>query len=170
MNASHVLATLLTGLLLGQQALAAGQNDHRHPPQAGEGHHSSATAAGQPGQLDQVSRTIEVQADDRMRFTFSDTAPIRVGETIRFVVTNNGQLPHEFVIATAGEHRAHGQMMAAMASGAAMSHHSMPNALSLAPGEQKTLIWRFSQGDAIEAACNLPGHYQAGMHQALPVH
>ncbi len=170
MQRTFALTTLLAGLLLGQPALAAGQGDHSHHAENQAGHHNMTTAAGQPGQADQIDRTIEVRADDRMRFSFSDQAPIKAGETIRFVVSNNGQLPHEFVIATAREHRAHGQMMAAMAADADMQHHSMPNALSLAPGEQKTLIWQFAQGTEVEAACNLPGHYQAGMHQALPVH
>ena len=47
--------------------------------------------------------------------------------------------------------------------------HDEGNAISLAPGETHLLIWTFSQAGAFEAACHLPGHYEAGMKAALDV-
>ena len=48
-------------------------------------------------------------------------------------------------------------------SGAAMGHDD-PNSVLLNPGETKELVWRFSGRDQqLEFACNVPGHYQAGM-------
>jgi len=38
------------------------------------------------------------------------------------------------------------------------------------PGETKTLDYTFTQSNAgkqLEFACHLPGHYEAGMHQAI---
>jgi len=34
----------------------------------------------------------------------------------------------------------------------------------LEPGESKEVVWKFSEKSSIEFACNVPGHYQAGMY------
>ena len=41
--------------------------------------------------------------------------------------------------------------------------HSHNNSVLLSPGERGELIWKFSNSVNIEAACNVPGHYEAGM-------
>ena len=41
--------------------------------------------------------------------------------------------------------------------------HSHSNSVLLAPKEKKNLIWKFHNTSSIEIACNVPGHYQAGM-------
>jgi uncharacterized cupredoxin-like copper-binding protein len=41
--------------------------------------------------------------------------------------------------------------------------HDHPNSVLLKPGERKELIWKFPQDAVLEFACNLPGHYEAGM-------
>ena len=41
--------------------------------------------------------------------------------------------------------------------------HSHSNSVLLSPGETAELIWKFSNSIDIEAACNVPGHYDAGM-------
>ena len=41
--------------------------------------------------------------------------------------------------------------------------HSHSNSVLLSPGESTELIWKFSNTLDIEAACNVPGHYDAGM-------
>ena len=49
---------------------------------------------------------------------------------------------------------------------AAMGHgmqHDDPNMVMVAPGKRAELTWTFSQSTPIEFACNVPGHYQAGM-------
>jgi uncharacterized cupredoxin-like copper-binding protein len=52
---------------------------------------------GQPGDPSQVSRTITMTMSDAMRFT-PDRIEVRKGETIRFVLQNEGQLRHELVL------------------------------------------------------------------------
>ncbi len=43
--------------------------------------------------------------------------------------------------------------------------HDDPNSLLLDPGESGELLWRFADGHKkLEFACNVPGHYQSGMH------
>lgn len=147
--ASLALLVALTG-----SAMASGS--HAGEPQA--------SAAGKPGLVAAVDRTIQIDGDDNMRFKPA-TVSVKQGETVRFEVTNSGQLPHEFVIATAAEQREHQQMMLSMPN----MQHAEPNALSLQPGETKTLIWQFTQPGNIQFACHEPGHYAAGMKGTVKV-
>lgn len=39
-----------------------------------------------------------------------------------------------------------------------------PNSVLLEPGQSEEIVWRFSKKGNIEFACNVPGHYQAGMY------
>ncbi|MNG22690.1 Copper binding protein, plastocyanin/azurin family [compost metagenome] len=41
--------------------------------------------------------------------------------------------------------------------------HDDPNTVMLEPGQSAELTWTFSQSTGLEFACNIPGHYQAGM-------
>ncbi len=109
---------------------------------------------------------------------------VKAGETVRVVVTNKGQLVHEFNIGTAAIHAAHQdemQMMvdhgvlmadridmhAAMAVQASMGHgmHDEPNSIRLEPGKSDDVVWSFPEDASVtlEFACNVPGHYDAGM-------
>ena len=45
--------------------------------------------------------------------------------------------------------------------------HSHSNSVLLAPKEKGILIWKFENAVDIEVACNVPGHYQAGMIAAV---
>lgn len=127
--------------------------------------HSMESLAGKPGDESNVSRTITVTADDSMRFTH-EPFNIQDGETIKFVVTNNGAIPHEFAIGTKDEHTEHGQMMMASPD---MHHGPGGNAITVKPGETLELIWAFENAWQIEVACNIPGHYQAGMHSPVNI-
>ncbi len=54
-------------------------------------------ALGKPGDPNKVSRTIRVDMNDAMRF-IPDRISIKRGETIKFLVTNSGNLKHEMVL------------------------------------------------------------------------
>ena len=41
--------------------------------------------------------------------------------------------------------------------------HSHSNSVLLSPDEKGELVWKFSNKAKIEAACNVPGHYEVGM-------
>ena len=41
--------------------------------------------------------------------------------------------------------------------------HSHSNSVLLEPKQKKDIIWKFDNAINIEVACNVPGHYQAGM-------
>lgn len=104
------------------------------------------------------TRTINVAASDMMRFT-PENWNIKSDEVIKFVVTNTGNMEHEFVIGNLSEMREHAQMMKAMPG----MKHDEANAVSLAPGEVKNVIFSFNNSGAFQAACNIPGHFEAGM-------
>jgi uncharacterized cupredoxin-like copper-binding protein len=144
--------------------------------------HAKTVAFGEPGGSSEVSREIEVTMMDN--YFEPETINIRAGETVRFVIKNYGDFLHEFNIGTTAMHAAHQEeMMTMMEHGMltataidedmmSMNHsdggmsghvHDDPNSVLLEPGETKELIWKFVEATDLELACNVPGHYDAGM-------
>jgi uncharacterized cupredoxin-like copper-binding protein len=127
------------------------------------GGHGTASI-GEPGKAAQVSRTIEVQMLDTMRYTPADFT-VKQGETIRFVVTNVGKLKHEFVLGTDKDLKEHYEVMKKFPE----MEHSDPNMVSLEPGKTGEVIWKFSKSGSVSIACLHPGHYDAGMKGKVTV-
>jgi uncharacterized cupredoxin-like copper-binding protein len=127
---------------------------------AGHSHGAKATF-GSPGKESEVTRTIEVETSDNMRFKPA-SFEVKMGETIRFVVKNTGQLKHEFSIGDRTAQRAHAQMMKEMPG---MRHEDDQATVTLEPGQTKTVMWKFDKKSKspTEIACHEPGHYEAGM-------
>ncbi len=119
---------------------------------------AQAATFGHPGKAAQVNHTIKITAMD-IRFD-KVRLHVRAGETVRFIVTNKGQLTHEFIIGDARKQAEHEQEMQKMA-GMVMPDES--NGITLKPGQTKTLIWTFGQKGEVEFACHVPGHFAAGM-------
>jgi uncharacterized cupredoxin-like copper-binding protein len=121
---------------------------------------------GHPGKPAEVTRTIHVTATDGMRLVF-DRQDIHPGDVVRFVVTNSGKMQHEFGIEDEKGQIEHAREMMAMPD----MQHDDPNVVSLAPGQTKSLIWSFTamRDKHLVFACNIPGHYQAGMVQRVTV-
>ncbi len=129
---------------------------------ADAGHdHGKNTTFGSPGKESEITRTIEVQASDDMRFT-PGKIEVRQGDTIKFIVTNVGRIRHEFSIGDRASQRAHALMMKKMPN---MKHEDDPATVTVEPGEAKALVWKFDKKPAspLEFACHEPGHYDAGM-------
>jgi uncharacterized cupredoxin-like copper-binding protein len=121
-------------------------------------------AIGKPGVAAKATRTITIDMSDTMRFTPS-TIQVRRGETIRFVVTNSGQLKHEFNLGTEADLKAHYAQMLKFPE----MEHDEPNLVSLAPGKTGEVIWQFTQAGTVHFACLHPGHYEAGMKGTVAV-
>ena len=119
---------------------------------------------GKPGDPTKVSRTVEVDMTDAMRFT-PVTISVKKGETVRFVVKNSGQLKHEMVLGTAKELREHAALMKKFPE----MEHEDPNQLSLEPGKSGELVWQFTRPGTFEFACLQPGHFDAGMRGKIAV-
>lgn len=58
----------------------------------------------------------------------------------------------------------HGGEAGSSGHASASSGHGHANSVMVQPGETKELIWHFAQVDNVRFGCNVPGHYQAGMH------
>ncbi|MEQ8335437.1 cupredoxin domain-containing protein [Nisaea sp.] len=178
MSSSNILgavlgASLSFALLTSGPALAAGSH--------GGGHGMHDKKIGGPGDPAKVSRTIEITMHDN--FYEPESLNIKEGETIRFVIRNAGEFVHEFNIATAAMHEAHRPEMmmmvehgvlepdrinheAAKAMQASMGHgmHDEANSVLLEPSKSGEIIWTFPENAELEFACNVPGHYETGMH------
>ena len=120
---------------------------------------TEAFAFGHPGTAAKADRTVKITALDTMRFVPA-TVRVRPGETVRFVVTNEGKLVHEFILGDRREQAEHEREMQRM-GGMAMPDEA--NGVTLQPGQTKTLIWTFGKAGVVEYACHQPGHYAAGM-------
>lgn len=127
-------------------------------------HDDEATPFGEPGKAAQVSRTVEVRAADNMRYTPASIT-VRRGETIEFVLKNTGKLTHEFVLGDAKELKEHAALMRRYPD----MEHDDPNMAKLAPGGTTKLIWKFTRAGAVDFACLIPGHYEAGMQGHIRV-
>ena len=143
-----------------------------------------AYAFGQPAPANKATRSVEVTLQD---IAFSpNSVNVKDGETVRFVLVNKGRLLHEFNLGDAAMHAEHQKEMLKMqASGmltatgmgamdhSAMGHgamkHDDPNSVLVEPGKTAELTWTFAKATGLEFACNLPGHYQAGMVGKLNV-
>ncbi len=131
--------------------------------------HSKKMVGGEPGKASEVARTIRLVAGD-IKFD-KKTITVKAGETVRFVVTNKGEMVHDLTLGTekvqAGDrkegHRK--EMLEMMNKGMELGKmdHSDPNAVTIKPGESKELIWKFEKAQTFEFACNVPGHYESGM-------
>lgn len=159
--------TSLSALLIASTFLVAA------PALANEGmmhHHTEAEAAafGHPGEAKKVDRTITITATE-IAFDVKNIT-VKAGETVRFVIINKGEQPHELSIGSADEMAEHRQMMVDMA-GMNMSemHHGEGNSVSTEPGETKELIWQFGKAGSYEFSCNYPGHSEIGMTGPLVV-
>jgi uncharacterized cupredoxin-like copper-binding protein len=84
---------------------------------------------------------------------------VRRGEQVRFVLRNNGEEDHEFVLATVPENRKHAEVMKTHSD----MGHDDPNAKRVLPYGNADLIWKFTKRGEFEFACLIPGHYEKGM-------
>ena len=42
--------------------------------------------------------------------------------------------------------------------------HSHSNSVMLEPNKTGEIIWKFTKNLNLQMACNIPGHYESGMH------
>ena len=110
------------------------------------------------GEAKDAKRTIEIKMMDTMRFS-PDKIEIKQGETIKFVVANDGQVMHEFVIGTKKENDAHALQMIKFPT----MEHDEPYMAHVKPKSKGEIIWTFNKPGDFDFACLIAGHYQAGM-------
>ena len=135
---------------------------------------------GSKGNENDISRVIKVVMYDN--YYEPSSFQINAGETIKFEVENAGELVHEFNIANKMMHIKHQPEMEKMVENEILfadsidkvkmkkmtkmdksMGHSHSNSVLLEPKQKGDIIWKFDNAVNIEVACNVPGHYQAGM-------
>ena len=98
------------------------------------------------------------EGDGKMMF-MPERVEVRTGEQIKFVIRNNGELDHEFVLATTAENLKHAE---AMKKNPDMEHDD-PNAKRVPPKKADEIVWKFTKKGTFEYGCLIPGHREAGM-------
>ena len=140
----------------------------------------SMNMIGEKGDPVEVSKVITVKMYDN--YYEPNKFEIKKNQTIKFIVYNYGELVHEFNIATKAMHLKHQPEMMKMVENeillvdkidkkkmkelAKKDHslsHSHSNSVLLEPDQSGEIIWKFNTNTDIEIACNVPGHYEAGM-------
>lgn len=104
------------------------------------------------------------EGEGKMLF-IPDKIEVRQGEQIRFVITNSGALPHEFVLASVADNEKHAALMQKYPD----MEHDDPNGKTLQTKAKAEIVWRFSKKGEFEFACLIPGHREAGMHGTITV-
>ncbi len=135
---------------------------------------------GEKGDIKDVTKVVTVKMFDN--YYEPNEIVVKKGETVKFVVKNMGELVHELNIATKEMHIKHQPEMAKMVEHeilladkidknkmkemSKMDHsmaHKHANSVLLEPNDTGEIIWKFSTSTKLEIACNVPGHYEAGM-------
>lgn len=105
-----------------------------------------------------AKRTVQIKMLDTMRFT-PDAISVKQGETVKFVIQNNGQMQHEFVIGTNKELEEHAALMVKFPN----MEHDEPYMAHVPAGKTGEIIWTFNRAGDFDFACLIAGHYQSGM-------
>lgn len=152
---AQITASLLLGLACG---IASAHGDKPESKKAVQ------TEWGIAGERGKATRDIAVSMNDRMRFV-PDKIEVREGETIRFVLKNDGVMLHEFVLGTKKQLDEHAAMMQKFPN---MEHNEAYMA-HVEPGKTGEVIWTFNRPGEFDFACLIAGHYQAGMKGKIKV-
>lgn len=165
------MSCLLVAALFPVAVIADGSHGDMHKHDEGHGmkeainkSHGNDSAehvstVGKAGKESEVTRTIEVDLLDTMRFEFRPSLSIKRGDVVRLVITNRGNMRHEFSIGNESEQNDHRAMMRSMPG----MMHQDANRVTVDPGKSTSLIWRFDGEEDPVFACNIPGHSEAGM-------
>jgi uncharacterized cupredoxin-like copper-binding protein len=164
---------------------AHGDGGHGKPKAAFDPAKVEDKPFGRAGNPRNAKRTIHIAMDDQMRFVAAsghagraaDVAPgtpphsmpgdieLKRGETVRFMVRNDGKVMHEMVIGTLEELKAHAELMRRFPG----MEHDEPYMAHVAPGKQGQIVWQFTQPGEFYYACLVPGHMEAGMIAKITV-
>ncbi len=146
---SGALAAVIVAFMLGGLVVAAASG-----LDTGGGHGAAADV-----------RTVEVGMTDELTFE-PDSITVAPGETVRFEVTNTGEIVHEFLI---GDEAAQAEFEDEMSGSDEMDHDTTAG-VSVDPGQTETFDYTFGDTDGVVlAGCHEPGHYDGGMVATITV-
>ena len=136
-------ALFAVGMLLGLPTLPASAEE---------------TAFGREGDPAKVSRTIEVEVNDHLRYRPGEIS-VRQNETIRFEVKNSGRQIHGMVLGTMAQLK---EQVRSARTDPDMQLDEV-HAVRVPPGSTGALVWQFTQTGEFSYTCLMPGHFEAGM-------
>ncbi len=151
------IKTLALAALLAFNGIAIAHGDAKHDKPA-QPLPKEQKDWGIAGDAKAARRTIDVGMLDTMRFS-PDKIDVKVGDTVRFRITNTGAVLHEFVIGTTKENDEHAALMLRFPT----MEHSEPYMAHVPPGKTGEIVWTFNRPGEFNFACLIAGHYQAGM-------
>ena len=141
---------------------------------------SSMNMIGEKGDPSEVVKVIKVKMYEN--YYEPSEFKIKKNQTIKFIVYNHGEFVHEFNIATKEMHLKHQPEMMRMVENEILladridkkkmkelskkdnsMKHSHSNSVLIEPNKSAEIIWKFNNEVELEAACNVPGHYEVGM-------
>ena len=141
---------------------------------------ASMSMIGEKGDPNNIDRVIKIKMYDN--YYEPNLINIKKGETIKFIITNLGEMVHEYNIGTKEMHIKHQPEMQKLIDHEIITFnkidkkkmkemskkdhslaHSHSNSIMLEPKTQGEIIWKFSKDIELEMACNIPGHYESGM-------
>lgn len=153
MKIKLLVASIAVCTMFSNVTLASGNHGGGHK------HESEGSPVGAPAEAAKATKTIQVSTNDNMRYQFSEDFDLKAGDIVKFVVTNQGEISHEFSVGDKNEQKSHQMMMRKMPN----MVHQDGNTVTVKPGETKELTWQFKGGAQVVFACNIPGHFEAGM-------
>jgi uncharacterized cupredoxin-like copper-binding protein len=112
-------------------------------------------------------RIVELSMDG-MRFT-PERVEVRLHDTVRFMVSNPEDIPHEVFIGSEAEQLVH---RAAHASIAPQEQADVPHygyGTYIPAWGTGQFEYRFDASDEVMIGCHLPGHWEAGMKALIVV-
>ena len=159
-----MIRTFLAVFVLGIAAATAQAHETHSTGEAAKPVSKRSYPWGRQGDPARAARTIEIGMADTMRYTPAEVA-VKRGETVRFVVRNDGAVLHELVIGTERELREHAEMMRKHPG----MEHDEPYMLHVKPGERGEIVWTFDKPGTFHYGCLVPGHWEAGMKGRIAV-
>ena len=110
------------------------------------------------GDASKVARTVKLDMSDEMRF-FPALLNVRLGETLRLRVHNNGKQLHELVLGTLSDLEEHAALMKKFPD----MEHDEPYMAHVKPGTTEEIVWHFNRAGEFHYACLVAGHFERGM-------
>jgi uncharacterized cupredoxin-like copper-binding protein len=186
MQVTRTFAAAIVAASLMSMSTAFGHGEGGHgKPKAVDYSKAEETPFGRAGNPKAASRTIRIGMNDRMQFVAAarhggratDVHPgvaphampgdivVKRGETVRFLVRNEGQVMHEMVIGRMQELKEHAELMRKFPN----MEHDEPYMAHVAPGKEGEIVWQFTKAGEFHYACLIPGHMEAGMISKITV-
>jgi uncharacterized cupredoxin-like copper-binding protein len=156
----HYLIAAAASLLVATAAQAHGPQAHGPGPNL----ELVETEFGRTGDPKKVTRTVDIEMLDTMRFK-PDSITVRQGDTLRLRVRNAGKVLHELVIGTDKELKEHAELMKKHPD----MEHDEPYMAHVDPGKRQEIVWQFTRPGDFKFACLIPGHFEAGMVGTIKV-